>query len=140
MQNPLRTSKKKIGSEIMYEMRRQGMTNNAIAKNLGVAVSTVYQHIKAVFEACEAAPRHARFVLPNACETKIMMTMNARELHHFFALRMCNRAQWEIRRMADEMYRQARNVAPMLFAKAGPGCWNSGCPEARPCKKPRDKF
>ena len=82
----------------------------------------------------------ARFVLPNACETKIMLTMNARELHHFLALRMCSRAQWEIRRMADEMYRQARNVAPMLFAKAGPGCWNSGCPEARPCKAPRKKY
>lgn len=45
MQNPLRTSKKKIDSEIMYEMRRQGMTNNAIAKNLGVTVKTVYNHI-----------------------------------------------------------------------------------------------
>lgn len=82
----------------------------------------------------------ARFVLPNACETKYMVTMNARELNHFFSLRMCNRAQWEIRKMADEMYLQAREAAPALFANAGPGCWNRGCPEARPCKNPKERF
>jgi len=82
----------------------------------------------------------ARFVLPNACETKIMVTMNARELNHFFNLRMCSRAQWEIRAMADEMYRQAAEVAPLLFATAGPGCWSTGCPESRPCKSPRERF
>lgn len=82
----------------------------------------------------------ARFVLPNACETKIMVTMNARELNHFFSLRMCSRAQWEIRSMADEMYKAAREAAPILFEKSGPGCWNTGCPESRPCKSPRERF
>ncbi len=71
----------------------------------------------------------ARFVLPNAAETKIVLTMNARELHHFFNLRCCRRAQWEIRAMAKEMLRLARRAAPLLFEKAGPGCLHGACPE-----------
>jgi len=71
----------------------------------------------------------ARFVLPNAAETKIVLTMNARELHHFFNLRCCRRAQWEIRAMAKEMLRLARRAAPLLFEKAGPGCLQGACPE-----------
>lgn len=73
----------------------------------------------------------ARFILPNAAETKIIVTMNARELRHFFALRCCRRAQWEIRRMAVEMLRLARRTAPLLFAGAGPGCLAGSCPEGR---------
>jgi thymidylate synthase (FAD) len=71
----------------------------------------------------------ARFVLPNAAATKLVMTMNARELHHFFALRCCRRAQWEIRAMAREMLRLARSASPLLFAEAGPGCLRGACPE-----------
>jgi thymidylate synthase (FAD) len=71
----------------------------------------------------------ARFVLPNAVGTKLVMTMNARELHHFFRLRCCYRAQWEIREVALEMLRQARREAPLLFANAGPGCLTGDCPE-----------
>jgi thymidylate synthase (FAD) len=71
----------------------------------------------------------ARFVLPNAAATKLVMTMNARELHHFFALRCCRRAQWEIRAMAREMLGLARQAAPLLFADAGPGCLRGACPE-----------
>ncbi|MDW7644984.1 MAG: FAD-dependent thymidylate synthase [Desulfuromonadales bacterium] len=71
----------------------------------------------------------ARFVLPNAAETKIVLTMNARELLHFFELRCCRRAQWEIRLMAIDMLRLARQAAPLLFAKAGPGCLQGPCPE-----------
>jgi thymidylate synthase (FAD) len=71
----------------------------------------------------------ARFVLPNAAATKLVMTMNARELHHFFALRCCRRAQWEIRAMAREMLRLARQAAPLLFADSGPGCLRGACPE-----------
>ena len=73
----------------------------------------------------------ARFMLPNAATTKIVMTMNARELRHFFALRCCRRAQWEIQIMAKEMLRQARIAAPLLFANAGPGCLDGPCPEGR---------
>ena len=71
----------------------------------------------------------ARFVLPNAASTKLVMTMNVRELHHFFVLRCCRRAQWEIRAMAKEMLRLARQASPLLFAEAGPGCLNGPCPE-----------
>lgn len=75
------------------------------------------------------AAEDARFVLPNAAATKLVMTMNARELRHFFALRCCRRAQWEIRAMAMEMLRLCRKTAPLLFADAGPGCLSGRCPE-----------
>ena len=64
----------------------------------------------------------ARYILPNAAETKIVVTMNARSLLHFFQLRCCSRAQWEIRALAWEMLRQVKEVAPILFEKAGPTC------------------
>ena len=76
-------------------------------------------------------PEDARFVLPNATETKIMISMNARELHHFFALRLCRRAQWEIRDMAREMLKIAHAKAPLLFENAGPGCLRGRCPEGK---------
>lgn len=73
----------------------------------------------------------ARFVLPNAATTKIVITMNGRELRHFFALRCCRRAQWEIQEMAKQMLRLVKPVAPILFAKAGPGCVSGPCPEGK---------
>ena len=73
----------------------------------------------------------ARYVLPNACETKIIVTMNARELLHFFALRLCNRAQWEIRELSDKMLALCYDTAPAVFEKAGPGCCNKGCTEGK---------
>lgn len=75
----------------------------------------------------------ARYILPNATETKIIMTMNARELLHFFALRCCKRSQWEIRAMSVEMLRLVKKVAPVLFREAGPGCVSGTCPEGRFC-------
>lgn len=80
-------------------------------------------------EAGEQAPEDARFVLPNAAETKLVLTMNARELLHFFALRCCNRAQWEIRELATRMLAQVKEVAPNIFRTAGPGCVSGPCPE-----------
>lgn len=73
----------------------------------------------------------ARYVFPNACETRIMVTMNARSLINFFKHRCCNRAQWEIRALADEMLKQVKNVAPLLFKNAGPSCLNGICPEGK---------
>lgn len=82
----------------------------------------------------EGANEDARFVLPNACETHITLTMNARELLHFFSLRCCNRAQWEIRAMAREMLRLCKREAPVLFENAGPACVSGPCPEgAKSC-------
>ena len=73
----------------------------------------------------------ARYVLPNACETKLMVTMNARSLYNFFRLRCCNRAQWEIRELAWQMLRLCREAAPVLFEKAGPACLFGPCPEGK---------
>lgn len=73
----------------------------------------------------------ARFVLPNAAETRIIVTMNARELMHLFSLRCCRRAQWEIRRLAWAMLGIARREAPSLFSASGPNCLKGGCPEGR---------
>jgi thymidylate synthase (FAD) len=68
------------------------------------------------------AAEDARFVLPNAAETKIVVTMNARELLHFFELRLCQRAQWEIRALAGAMLKEVKKVCPTIFAVAGPTC------------------
>lgn len=77
------------------------------------------------------ANEDARFVLPNACETKLICTFDARSLLHFFSLRCCNRAQWEIRSVAVQMLRLARQAAPHLFREAGPPCLRGGCTEGR---------
>ncbi|MBQ6547936.1 MAG: FAD-dependent thymidylate synthase [Candidatus Methanomethylophilaceae archaeon] len=83
-------------------------------------------------------PEDARYVLPNGCTTNITITMNARELFHFFTLRCCNRAQWEIRDLADEMLRECKRVSPIIFANAGPPCVRGPCPEGKlTCGKPR---
>ncbi len=71
----------------------------------------------------------ARFVLPNACDTKMICTLNARSLFNFFSHRCCNRAQWEIRDVANEMLRLVREVAPHLFRHCGPPCLRGACPE-----------
>ncbi|MBE6853003.1 MAG: FAD-dependent thymidylate synthase [Ruminococcus sp.] len=74
----------------------------------------------------------ARFVLPNACETKMAVTMNARSLINFFKLRCCSRAQWEIKAVADEMLRLCSEAAPSIFKNAGPSCVREGkCPEGK---------
>lgn len=77
------------------------------------------------------ANEDARFILPNACTTKIICTFNARSLMNFFAHRCCNRAQWEIREVAQQMLELVLGVAPHLFKKAGPGCIYGGCPEGK---------
>ena len=95
----------------------------------------------------ERSNEDARFILPNACETKMIVTMNARELSHFFSLRCCNRAQWEIRDVAWQMFEAVAKVAPNLFRDCGPGCCRGCCPEGeKSCgngaevKKRRDKI
>lgn len=85
----------------------------------------------------EESNEDARSVLPNATCTRLMVTMNARELNHFFALRCCGRAQMEIREMACLMLEEAKIVAPKLFENAGPPCAYGPCPEGkRSCGKP----
>ena len=86
----------------------------------------------AASKARKLANEDARFLLPNACETKIVVTMNVRSLFNFFSHRCCNRAQWEIRAVADEMLKLCLSIAPNLFASAGPPCASGGkCPEGK---------
>ncbi|EAX46654.1 thymidylate synthase, flavin-dependent [Thermosinus carboxydivorans Nor1] len=91
--------------------------------------AALMETIRGVYDELVALGVHqedARYVLPNATETKIVVTMNARSLLHFFQLRCCSRAQWEIRRLAEAMLAEVRQVAPLLFAKAGPTCVTAG--------------
>ncbi len=104
-------------ADILTEQHKEEFINNGIDEK------------RAVSSAQKKAIEDARFVLPNATETMIVVTMNARELLHFFNVRCCNRAQWEIRNLAKEMLRQAYEVAPTLFKDAGPNCLTGPCPE-----------
>lgn len=82
----------------------------------------------------------ARYLLPNAAETKIVVTMNVRELLHFFELRCCNRAQWEIRELAHAMLELVRPTAPYVFMDAGPSCVRGKCSEGKmTCGNPYPK-
>jgi thymidylate synthase (FAD) len=80
---------------------------------------------------CGIDKEDARYLLPNASETKIIVTMNVRELLHFFSMRLCRRAQWEIRDMAKLMLKAVRKVAPGIFFQAGPQCVRTVCPEGK---------
>jgi thymidylate synthase (FAD) len=100
------------------------------------ALKVFEEGLKAINEAYKALIKmnipleDARYILPNAASTNIVVTMNARELLHFFELRCCLHAQWEIRKVAWEMLKKVQKVAPKLFEKAGPLCISKGeCPE-----------
>ena len=90
------------------------------------------------------ANEDARFILPNASTTKIVCTFNARSLQNFFAHRCCNRAQWEIREVAEQMLLKCLEVAPNLFKNCGPSCLFGPCPEGNMCcgkqKEMRQKY
>lgn len=88
-----------------------------------------YKEKQAKSKAEKEAIEDARYVFPNACETKMVFTMNARSLLNFLRLRCCNRAQWEIRQLAMEMLKELKSVYPILFKNAGPGCLQAPCPE-----------
>jgi thymidylate synthase (FAD) len=107
-----------------------------VDKHTEKLVNDGYEIKKASKAAEKMAIEDARYVFPNACETKIVFTMNARSLINFFNHRCCNRAQWEIHQMADEMLSLVRKAAPSIFRNAGPSCICSSCPEgAMSCGK-----
>lgn len=103
-------------------------TNDEAKRVYEFTIGVVHQAYQQLVE-MGVPPEDARYLLPNATETKVIMTMNARELLHFFALRCCERAQWEIRSMAVGMLKLAKQVAPTIFRDAGPGCVAGPCPE-----------
>lgn len=78
-------------------------------------------------------PEDARYILPFGSETKIVVTMNVRELLHFFSLRCCNRAQREMQMLAQRMLELAELTAPYIFMDAGAGCRRGPCPEGSMC-------
>ena len=82
-------------------------------------------------QAEKTAIEDARYVFPNACETKIVVTMNGRSLINFFEHRCCERAQWEIRNLADLMLAEVRRIAPTVFGLVGPKCLKGPCPEGK---------
>ena len=89
----------------------------------------IMERLRAEYDAMmrEGLPAEdARYILPNATTTKLLMTANARSLLNFFELRLCTRAQWEIRELAARMLEEVRTVAPNLFAVAGPTCETGG--------------
>lgn len=94
------------------------------------AIDAAVEGYKALLDAGVPA-EDARYLLPNAAESKIVITMNVRELLHFFSLRGCNRAQWEIREMAHRMIELARPTAPYIFMDAGAPCIRGNCPEGK---------
>lgn len=122
---------------VSYDTLEEYVTPRKIAED--VEAKKVYDEVlKRVSDAYRKllekgiSKEDARFILPNAAKTNIMVTMNARELRHFFNLRCCSRAQWEIREVATEMLKQARKAAPALFDNSGPTCVEFGyCPEGK---------
>lgn len=121
-------SQRYVKFEEMEHATPARIKNNETAKNIyDDAMKTV---AKAYLELKELVPAEdARYVLPNAALTNLMVTMNARELLHFFRLRCCTRAQWEIRQMSELMLKEVKKVAPVIFENAGASCEQGDCPE-----------
>lgn len=110
-----------------YEALTETLMEGYLKENLQAGMSEKTARSQAEKKAIE----DARYVLPNACTTRIVMTANARSLYNFFRLRCCNRAQWEIRALAEEMYKLVYAVAPTLFRNAGPACVSGPCTEGK---------
>lgn len=124
---------KAIYDEIMAEDQRRYDTLAAVLKekHIKTFIAEGKDEKTATRMAEKKAIEDARFVLPNACETQMVMTMNARSLMNFFRHRCCNRAQWEIKDVADQMLALVLEVAPNLFKNAGPACVSGPCPEGK---------
>ena len=126
-------------AKAVYEKTMADITNayNELADEL----YNVHKNSMDEKAARKKAIEDARFVLPNACETKLVMTFNARSLLNFFSERCCERAQWEIRDLADKMLALVREKAPVIFKNAGPKCVRGACPEGpMSCGKRTEKI
>lgn len=122
---------KKIYVQAMEDAQKayDDLTNQLFEKHYEEYLNKGKSEKAAKSAAEKQAIEDARYVLPNSCETKIVVTMNARALFNLFSKRCCNRAQWEIRELSIEMLKLAISVAPNVFKIAGPGCVNGKCPE-----------
>jgi len=118
----------KVGKEQQYIIPKKILSDRYLSskfKELSTKNYDLYQEMLAKGIPAE----DARYILPQATNTSIIFTANARELIHFFRLRCCNRAQWEIREVATEMLRLVKKIAPAIFKSAGPPCVSGPCPE-----------
>lgn len=126
--------------EHSYEQLAEILKKNHYEKMVNEGISEKEAEKRAEKSAIE----DARFVLPNACETKMIVTMNVRSLYNFFSLRCCNRAQWEIRELATEMLKLCKKISPVLFKNAGPSCVCDKCSEGSmtcgKAKEMKEKF
>ncbi len=124
---------KKMFIEAMEEDQKyyDKITNILYKKNYEKYMKEGYKELEARAKAEKSSIEDARYIFPNACETKIVATMNARSLLNFFRLRTCNRAQWEIRQLAMEMLKNVKKVYPVLFKNAGPACLVGPCSEGK---------
>jgi thymidylate synthase (FAD) len=105
--------------------------NKKMKKTYEETMMTIWNQYNKLLE-MKIPAEDARYVLPNATCTNIMVTMNARSLQNFFELRCCLHAQWEIRTLANKMLREVRKIAPMIFKNTGPSCKTKGiCPEQK---------
>jgi thymidylate synthase (FAD) len=111
-------------------------SNKKLSDKFNDLISDAHKFYEEMIEAGVEA-EDARYILPNASETKMIVTMNARELMHFFTVRCCNRAQTEIRELATIMLKEVKKVAPSVFENSGPNCLRMPCPEGKySCGKP----
>lgn len=121
---------------VTYDQEPSFVVPPAVAADPGLAAafssaaSAAYEAYRAMLDAGVSA-EDARYLLPNASETKIVITMNIRELLHFFELRCCKRAQWEIRELALRMLELATPTAPYIFMDAGASCRRGPCREGK---------
>lgn len=116
------------------------LTELLLEKHINALMAEGLDEKEAFRKAEKMAIEDARYVLPNACETKLVMTMNVRSLYNFFHHRCCERAQWEIRHLAEEMLALVKGAAPLLFQNCGPRCVKGPCPEGKmSCGKQAEK-
>ncbi len=124
-------------------LKKYNETMDTILKSYNDLTEILFsEHKKTMDEkaARKKAIEDARFVLPNACETKLVMTFNARSLLNFFSERCCERAQWEIRELATQILKIVKKEAPVIFKNAGPKCVRGACPEgSMSCGKRKEK-
>ena len=120
-------SQRYVSEEKFKYVTVPGMENNEVYKEVMANLHKAYKALKKEGFKNE----DARFVLPNACDTQLIVTMNARSLKNFFTLRCCQRAQWEVRDVANKMLKLVKQVAPNLFKDAGPNCVRGPCTEGR---------
>lgn len=135
-------------THLTYTNKSRAQIINSIIEeplsNLASKYSLKYKELypKSYNKFSKEALENARYILPNACTSKIIVTMNARELMNFFKHRCCNRAQDEIRVLAWTMLKELKQVAPNIFKYAGPTCYTKGvCSEgSMSCGKPYTKL